>query len=213
MVSADTAAIYRQTELARQMLADDARGALPQGIGRRAEPWPRICCTSGAAAAIPKSCAWPSSASTGRATIRAGSGFSQALDFWHHIPWLYAGNHELDRGTYLPCFRLILERCDPNVIGGFNRTVLHEVAAMGDHVTDEEAAPFATALLDAGARMDVRDDILKSTPLGWACRWGRGVGGKSCSNAAPIPWRTTPSPGRGPARGRRRWFSRISSRC
>jgi hypothetical protein len=29
------------------------------------------------------------------------------------------------------------------------------------------------ALLDAGARTDVRDDILRSTPLGWACRWGR----------------------------------------
>jgi ankyrin repeat protein len=28
-------------------------------------------------------------------------------------------------------------------------------------------------LLDAGARTDVRDDLLKSTPLGWACRWGR----------------------------------------
>jgi ankyrin repeat protein len=28
-------------------------------------------------------------------------------------------------------------------------------------------------LLDAGARLDMRDDLLKSTPLGWACRWGR----------------------------------------
>jgi len=28
-------------------------------------------------------------------------------------------------------------------------------------------------LLDAGARLDVRDNLLKSTPLGWACRWGR----------------------------------------
>jgi ankyrin repeat protein len=28
-------------------------------------------------------------------------------------------------------------------------------------------------LLDAGARLDVRDDLLRSTPLGWACRWGR----------------------------------------
>lgn len=28
-------------------------------------------------------------------------------------------------------------------------------------------------LLDAGARVDVRDDLLESTPLGWACRWGR----------------------------------------
>ena len=59
------------------------------------------------------------------------------------------------------------------MIGGFNRTVLHEVAAMGDHVTEEEAAAFAAALLDAGAAMNVRDDLLKSTPLGWACRWGR----------------------------------------
>jgi ankyrin repeat protein len=32
---------------------------------------------------------------------------------------------------------------------------------------------LATILLDAGARLDVRDDLLKSTPLGWACRWGR----------------------------------------
>jgi ankyrin repeat protein len=28
-------------------------------------------------------------------------------------------------------------------------------------------------LLDAGARTDVRYELLKSTPLGWACRWGR----------------------------------------
>ncbi len=95
------------------------------------------------------------------------------LSFWHHIPWLYAGNGELDRGTYLECFRRILERCDPNLVGGFGRTALHEVAAMGEHVTQDEAAAFAVELLDAGARMDVRDEILESTPLGWACRWGR----------------------------------------
>jgi ankyrin repeat protein len=28
-------------------------------------------------------------------------------------------------------------------------------------------------LIDHGARLDIRDDLLKSTPLGWACRWGR----------------------------------------
>jgi hypothetical protein len=44
---------------------------------------------------------------------------------------------------------------------------------MGEHVTGEEAAEFAKTLLEARVRMDVRDDILKSTPLGWACRWGR----------------------------------------
>jgi ankyrin repeat protein len=32
---------------------------------------------------------------------------------------------------------------------------------------------LATILLDAGARLDVRDHLLASTPLGWACRWGR----------------------------------------
>src|SRR6185312_171688 len=98
---------------------------------------------------------------------------TEPLSFWHHIPWLYAGNREFDRGTYLPCFRLILERCDPNLIGGFGRSALHEVASMDGHVTEEEAAAFAKALLDAGARTYVRDDILRSTPPGWACRWGR----------------------------------------
>jgi ankyrin repeat protein len=44
---------------------------------------------------------------------------------------------------------------------------------MGDHVRPEERLAFATAALDAGARMDLRDDLLKSTALGWACRWGR----------------------------------------
>jgi len=28
-------------------------------------------------------------------------------------------------------------------------------------------------LLDRGARLDLRDELLLSTPLGWACRWGR----------------------------------------
>ena len=32
---------------------------------------------------------------------------------------------------------------------------------------------FATAIIDAGGRLDVRDNLLRSTPLGWACRWGR----------------------------------------
>jgi ankyrin repeat protein len=29
------------------------------------------------------------------------------------------------------------------------------------------------ALLEAGATVGGRDDLLKSTALGWACRWGR----------------------------------------
>jgi ankyrin repeat protein len=59
------------------------------------------------------------------------------------------------------------------VTGAFGRTILHDIAAMGDWVTDDEVAAFGRAALEAGGRVDRRDEILKSTPLGWACRWGR----------------------------------------
>jgi ankyrin repeat protein len=55
----------------------------------------------------------------------------------------------------------------------FGLTILHSVAGSREHVTAGERVAFATMLLDAGARLDVRDDLLESTPLGWACRWGR----------------------------------------
>jgi hypothetical protein len=97
----------------------------------------------------------------------------QPLSFWHHIPWLYAGEKSLSRDTYIECFRMILPRCNATARGGFGATVLHEVAAMRDYVSDDEALEFAAAALGAGARLDVRDDLLLSTPLGWACRWGR----------------------------------------
>ena len=90
------------------------------------------------------------------------------------MPAIPTANPEFDRGTYLTCFRLVLERCDPNVRHErFGQTAQHEVAAMGGHVTSEEVMEFAKVLLDSGARPDIRDDLLKSTPLGWACRWGR----------------------------------------
>jgi ankyrin repeat protein len=160
-VTADTAAIYRQTHLIREMLASGkanpaevlrfgASGGGPEIVGMALEriDWPR------------EDSRW----------LRI---LTEPLYFWHHIPWLYAGNKDFDRESYLTCFRLILQRCDPNVTGSFGRTALHEVAAMYDHITEEEAASFAEALLNAGARVGGRDDILKSTALGWACRWGR----------------------------------------
>ena len=52
-------------------------------------------------------------------------------------------------------------------------TILHSVAGARGHVTEEDRVAFATALLQAGARLDLRDRLLASTPLGWACRWGR----------------------------------------
>jgi ankyrin repeat protein len=174
VVSADTAAIYRQTDLARQMLADEARGVLQDGIVSAGKPVAEELLHFGASGGDPEIVRlaleridWP------RDDVRWIRELMQPLFFWHHIPWLYAGNREFDRATYLPCFRLILQRCNPNQIASFARTALHEVAAMREHVTEEEAVAFAQMLLDAGARMDLRDGILKSTPLGWACRWGR----------------------------------------
>lgn len=61
---------------------------------------------------------------------------------------------------------------DPNV-RRFGQTPLHFAAAHHGRVSDEDRARFAAMLLDYGARLDLRDDLLQSTPLGWACRWGR----------------------------------------
>ncbi len=160
-VTADTAAIYRQTHLIREMLA-----------GSRADPAEvlRFGAMGGAPEIVSMALEridWP------RDDPRWFRVLMEPLYFWHHIPWLYAGNKDFDRTTYLTCFRLMLQQCEPNVIGSFGRTVLHEVAAMRDHITEEETAPFAEALLNAGAKVGRRDDILKSTALGWACRWGR----------------------------------------
>lgn len=88
---------------------------------------------------------------------------------WRPLPGHWVRSDD-ERTRHLACFRLILERCDPNLRAQpFGQTMLHEVTAR-DH---GEGVGLATALLDAGARTDIRDDLLASTPLGWACRWGR----------------------------------------
>jgi hypothetical protein len=164
IVGPDTAAIYRQTDHARELLAAETTGT---GV---AEQLLEFACSGGApdiAAIALERIDWP------RDDPRWFRYLTRCMDFWNHIPWLYASARELDRGTYIECLRLVLPRCSPNIAGGFGRTPLHEVAAMGDHATDEEAAEFAKALLEAGALTSKRDDILRSTPLGWACRWGR----------------------------------------
>ncbi len=81
-----------------------------------------------------------------------------------------------ERDRYLMCFQMILERSSVDLPHRFGRTPLHDVAAAWPRSAPMGAAErigFATILLDAGARLDVRDDLLRSTPLGWACRWGR----------------------------------------
>src|SRR5215203_3419215 len=93
---------------------------------------------------------------------------------WFWLLWRPLPKHrdlnEEDQADSRATFRLILERCDPNLRAPESgQTMLHEVIAR-DHGV---GVSLATMLLDAGARTDMRDEFLKSTPLGWACRWGR----------------------------------------
>ncbi len=71
--------------------------------------------------------------------------------------------------------KLILEHgVDPNVADDSGYAVLHHLASDYCRAPNEAARVMrAMMLLDAGASLTKRDLLLKSTPLGWACRWGR----------------------------------------
>ena len=136
---------------------------------------PNSCSGVRRAAAIPRSCEWRSNGWTGRATIRAGSrSWNNRCERGHTVQ----SGDDLPRDAYLACFRLVLERCDPNLRGRptdeqqFGLTTLHNIVARGD-MTPEERVAFATAILDRGGSLNIRDHLLTSTPLGWACRWGQ----------------------------------------
>jgi len=74
---------------------------------------------------------------------------------------------------FFACMQLLLAHgIDPNVSARFGQTVLHFVAARGT-LSEPARVRIAAMLLDRGARIEVRDELLRSTPLGWACRWGR----------------------------------------
>jgi ankyrin repeat protein len=95
---------------------------------------------------------------------------------WHGMLMRPFGRHEAsDRGRYIACFQLMLDRAGVQPPERTARTVLHDVAAAWPRrlMSAADRIAFATILLDKGARLDVRDDLLESTPLGWACRWGR----------------------------------------
>jgi ankyrin repeat protein len=93
---------------------------------------------------------------------------------WHGIleNGLYLGPKS-DRRRHLDAFALVLDRCDPDVRSRLGATILHDIAASRGGLTADDRVAYATLMLDAGARLDLRDTLLRSTPLGWACRWGR----------------------------------------
>lgn len=84
-------------------------------------------------------------------------------------PWW---NYVLLRAALPETFNVLLDHgVDPSVLAEGGYTILHHLAS--EYVADEKRVALATILLDAGASMTKRDRRLKSTPLGWACRWGR----------------------------------------
>jgi ankyrin repeat protein len=88
---------------------------------------------------------------------------------WRPVPG-HEDYNERQQAEACETFQLILARCGPNQRAPeHGQTMLHEVIAR-DHGV---GAQLATILLDSGARLDIRDHLLNSTPLGWACRWGR----------------------------------------
>jgi ankyrin repeat protein len=66
---------------------------------------------------------------------------------------------------------LLRHGIDPKV-AAFGQTALHFTAAWHGDLTGPERGRFAAMLLDYGASLEVRDEMLNSTPLAWACRWG-----------------------------------------
>ena len=88
---------------------------------------------------------------------------------WRPVPG-YQDYDARQQAECCECIRLILARSGPHHRAPtYGQTMLHEVVAR-DHGVGAQAAAL---LLDAGARLDIRDNLLRSTPLGWACRWGR----------------------------------------
>jgi len=127
---------------------------------------------------------------------------AQPLYIWGHHP--HREYKDVDRAAYPACFRLLLDHgADPTARSGFGVSLLHSIAAVGVVwgryviMTEPEREAFTRIALDAGAPLDCRDDLLHSTPLGWAVRWGRkGMVELLIDRGAPVeepgaePWAT-----------------------
>jgi ankyrin repeat protein len=170
--AATTAGLFRQTELAKSMLTGEAPYRIDAAAG---ETLAAQLLWGGACGGDPEIVRMAlEQIDWARDDPRWFTMLEQPLRTWTHG----SACENWKRDTYLTCFRLLLERSDPNLRGRptddgqFGLTILHSIVARGD-MTPEERVAFATAILDQGARLDIRDNLLKSTPLGWACRWGR----------------------------------------
>src|ERR1022692_4377122 len=91
---------------------------------------------------------------------------------WVLIQPIRSVGDKSDDEAFFTCMAVLLKRgIDPNV-SRRGETALHFAAARANP-TEAQRVRFAAMLIDRGAKLDVRDELLRSTPLGWACRWGR----------------------------------------
>ena len=177
VVDAITVGILGLEDKARQLLdADDAGTLDPKAFGHPIPPDGRIV----------HELLWGAAGAGQPAIVRmclARIDQPRDASYWYNMlrEPLYIGmrSNRAKRRAMLECFRLLLERADPSAhgdpsrgwVGG--RTLLHDLSGDRHDMPPEDRVAVATMLIDAGARLDVRDDLLESTPLGWACRWGR----------------------------------------
>jgi ankyrin repeat protein len=156
-LDAISAGFARQTDAARRLLEGEAAGRLRAGA---ASP----------GSTVAEDLLWTAAGGGDPEIVRLALeriDWSRDDERWMGPLWqAFTCDAGVERG--LDCFRQVLERADPN-LGASSRTMLHTIMARGR----QEHVPYAEMLLDRGARIDIRDELLKSTPLGWACRWGR----------------------------------------
>jgi ankyrin repeat protein len=156
LLDAVSAGFACQTEAARQLLADEAAGRLRPGAVLPGST-------------VSEDLLWTACGGGDPEIVRLAL---ERIDWPRQDSrWIGSLCHaftcdNVERG--LACFRLVLDRADPNQSDS-GRTILHTVVAQAEN----RRVPYAEMLLNQGARTDIRDDLLKSTALGWACRWGR----------------------------------------
>ncbi len=95
---------------------------------------------------------------------------------WHWIliqPIRGAGPESARNEGHFRSMAAILDHGVDSNVSRFGQTALHYAAARHSGLSGTDRARFAAMLIDHGARLDVRDDLLNSTPLAWACRWGQ----------------------------------------
>lgn len=92
---------------------------------------------------------------------------------------IFRKHRDFDRSIFPRILEMLLKHgADPNVKGRRETSLLHHMAATGKvwgkpHLKEDERMVFARLFLDYDAKLDVRDTLLKSTPLAWAANWGR----------------------------------------